>query len=212
MFMERWAEDATYFCWQHVPPKGLDVWQFWARMIEAGAAFKPGASSCGACNRICCVPFCSAVLLCRSSSHATTHMQQHLGTTADIARLRLCSVPNICADNCDGHFCPSYDIHRVCNVCRCSVLYAGVYPLIYLPGVMGTFIAISPEESELPTLREAANAALTAPVAAPTDSLLQPTGWHEADRRAFVTGPTRDHMQQLLRYVLPVRSLALVRK
>lgn len=50
MFMERWAEECTYFCWQHVPPRGLDVWQFWARLMQAGAAFQPGTSSSGACS------------------------------------------------------------------------------------------------------------------------------------------------------------------
>jgi hypothetical protein len=78
---------------------------------------------------------------------------------------------------------------------------------------MGTFIAISPEESELSSLKEAANAALTA--AAPALSaelLLQPTAWSDSERRVFVTGGSREHRQQALRYVLPVRSLALVRR
>jgi len=87
--------------------------------------------------------------------------------------------------------------------------------LIYLPGVMGTFVAISPEESELQRLRDAANEALAMALAAPASPLsamLQPTGWDQADRRIFVTGPGREHRQQVLRYVLPVRSLALVRQ
>jgi hypothetical protein len=90
---------------------------------------------------------------------------------------------------------------------------SGVYPLIYLPGVMGTFIAISPEEADLSSLKEAANAALTAaPPASSAELLLQPTGWLESERRVFVTGGSREHRQKALRYVLPVRSLALVRR
>jgi hypothetical protein len=83
---------------------------------------------------------------------------------------------------------------------------------------MGTFIAISTEESDLSSLKEAANAALKA-AAAPANSgssttelLLQPTGWLDAERRVFVTGGSREQRQQALQYVLPVRSLALARK
>jgi hypothetical protein len=60
MFMERWAEDATYFCWQHVPPRGLDVWQFWARLMQSGTAFQPGTSSSGKSSSCCC--FCALLL------------------------------------------------------------------------------------------------------------------------------------------------------
>jgi isoaspartyl dipeptidase IadA len=143
MFLERWTEveDCTYFCWQHVPPKSLDVWQFWARLIETGVAFKPGSST------------------------------------------------------------------------------SGVYPLVFLPGVIGTFIAISSEDgsdtngsSHLEDLRAAAIAALTAPAAAPGTALLQATGWSADDRRVFVTGASRDQHQQQLRFVLPIRSLCLARK
>jgi hypothetical protein len=78
---------------------------------------------------------------------------------------------------------------------------------------MGTFIAISSEEQELSSLKDVANAALTAAApATAAELLLQPTGWREFERRVFVTGGSREQRQQALQYVLPVRSLALVRK
>lgn len=79
---------------------------------------------------------------------------------------------------------------------------------------MGTFIAISNEESDLNRLKDAANAALTAaaPSNASPELLLQTTGWLDAERRVFVTGGGREQRQQALQYVLPVRSLALLRK
>lgn len=98
---------------------------------------------------------------------------------------------------------------------------AGVYPLVYLPGVIGTFIAISYEDTStdsnssthIEELRAAAISALTAPTAAAAGTaLLQATGWSADDRRVFVTGASRDQHQQQLRYVLPVRSLCLARK
>lgn len=136
MFVERWADDATYYCWLQVPPQSLDVWSFWARLEQLGAAFKPGSSS------------------------------------------------------------------------------AGVYPLTYVPGSMGSFIAIAPDEPDLQGLRAAAHQALadTSPPGA-SAPLQQPVArWQASERRAFVMGPAREHRQLLLRYLLPTRSLALLRK
>ncbi|CAG9463223.1 unnamed protein product [Pedinophyceae sp. YPF-701] len=49
LFVEAHAEDENraFVGWQHRVPEALDVWTFWSRLVEKGAAFVPGQSASG---------------------------------------------------------------------------------------------------------------------------------------------------------------------
>lgn len=81
--------------------------------------------------------------------------------------------------------------------------------MIYLRGMLGTFIAIGADDNEVSALRAAADACLRAPVAA---SRLSAVGWSPSMRRIYVTGPGHEFRQQVLRYCLPARSVPLMRR
>jgi len=47
IFREMYAPDKEFFVWKVDPPKNLDIWKYWSRLVDKKAAFIPGQSERG---------------------------------------------------------------------------------------------------------------------------------------------------------------------